>query len=99
MKLTVASGKGGTGKSMVAANLAFTLSMTGPVTLVDCDVEEPNLHLFFPAPAVEQEVTVPVPCVDDTRCQHCGKCGEFCRYGALTVLPDRVLFFPELKGR
>ena len=96
MKLAVASGKGGTGKSMVAANLAFTRSMAGPVTLVDCDVEEPNLHLFFPAPAVEQEITVPVPCVDETRCQHCGKCGEFCRYGALTVIPDRVLFFPEL---
>jgi MinD superfamily P-loop ATPase len=96
MKLAIASGKGGTGKSMVAANLAFTLSRTEQVTLVDCDVEEPNLHLFFPTPAIVTEVTVPVPVVDENTCQHCGLCGEFCQYGAMTVLSDRVLFFPEL---
>ena len=96
MKLAVASGKGGTGKSMVAANLAFTLAVTEQVTLVDCDVEEPNLHLFFPAPATARDVTVPVPVIDAGTCTLCGKCGEFCRYGALTVLPARVLFFPEL---
>jgi len=96
MKLAVASGKGGTGKSMVAANLAFTLACTGQVTLVDCDVEEPNLHLFFPAPATIRDVTVLVPVVDESICDHCGKCGEFCQYGAITVLRDRVLFFPEL---
>jgi len=96
MKLAVASGKGGTGKSMVAANLAFTLAWTGQVTLVDCDVEEPNLHLFFPSPATRTEVAVPVPVIEEFACKHCGKCGEFCQYGALTVLPDRVLFFPEL---
>ncbi|MFA5268722.1 MAG: ATP-binding protein [Methanoregula sp.] len=96
MKLAIASGKGGTGKSMVAANLAFTLSRTEPVTLVDCDVEEPNLHLFFPAPATTTDVTVPVPVIDETACQHCGLCGEFCQYGALTVLSNRILFFPEL---
>jgi len=96
MKLAIASGKGGTGKSMVAANLAFTLSRTEPVTLVDCDVEEPNLHLFFPAPAMTSDVTVPVPVVDETVCDHCGRCGKFCQYGAITVLRNRVLFFPEL---
>jgi len=96
MKLAIASGKGGTGKTMVAVNLAFTLARTGHVTLVDCDVEEPNLHLFFPAPAETREVTMPVPIVDEARCQNCGKCGEFCQYGALTVLADRILFFPEL---
>jgi MinD superfamily P-loop ATPase len=96
MKLAVASGKGGTGKSMVAANLAFTLAWTGQVTLVDCDVEEPNLHLFFPAPATTTEVTMPIPVVNETKCQHCGLCGEFCQYGALTVLSNRILFFPEL---
>jgi MinD superfamily P-loop ATPase len=96
MKLAVASGKGGTGKSMVAANLAFTLAWTGEITLVDCDVEEPNLHLFFPAPATMRDVTVAVPVVDGSACDRCGRCGEFCQYGALTVLPDRVLFFPEL---
>ena len=96
MKLAIASGKGGTGKSMVAANLAFTLSLTEHVTLVDCDVEEPNLHLFFPASATTTDITVPVPFVDDTTCQHCGLCGEFCQFGAMTVLADRILFFPEL---
>jgi MinD superfamily P-loop ATPase len=96
MKLAVASGKGGTGKSMVAANLAVTLSRTERVTLVDCDVEEPNLNLFFPAPVTSTEVTVLIPVVDETKCQHCGLCGEFCQYGALAVLQSRVLFFPEL---
>jgi MinD superfamily P-loop ATPase len=96
MKIAVASGKGGTGKSMVAANLAFTLSRSEPVTLVDCDVEEPNLHLFFPAPATSTDVTVPVPVIDEKACNRCGKCGEFCQYGALTVLESRALFFPEL---
>lgn len=96
MKLAVASGKGGTGKSMVAANLAYTLSRTEPVSLVDCDVEEPNLHLFFPAHGTTRDVTVPVPVIDESVCDRCGKCGEFCQYGAITVLPNRVLFFAEL---
>ncbi|RPI40614.1 MAG: ATPase [Methanoregulaceae archaeon] len=96
MKLAVASGKGGTGKSMVAANLAYTLSRTEPISLVDCDVEEPDLHLFFPAPVTKRNVTVPVPVIDESVCDRCGKCGEFCRYGAITVLPNRVLFFAEL---
>lgn len=96
MKLAIASGKGGTGKSMVAANIAFTLAQTGQITLVDCDVEEPNLHLFFPAPATTRDVTVPVPVVDESACDRCGKCGEFCQYGALTVMRDRILFFSEL---
>lgn len=96
MKLAVASGKGGTGKSMVAANIAYALSRTEPVTLIDCDVEEPDLHLFFPASATTRDVTMPVPVVDEAACDRCGKCGEFCQYGALTVLPDRILFFPEL---
>jgi MinD superfamily P-loop ATPase len=97
MKIAVASGKGGTGKTMVAANLAFTLSQSRGTTLVDCDVEEPNLHLFFPVPARSTtEVTVPVPVIDEEICDHCGRCGESCQYGALTVLSDLVLFFPEL---
>ncbi|MDD1709723.1 MAG: ATP-binding protein [Methanoregulaceae archaeon] len=97
MKVTVASGKGGTGKSMVAANLAWALSETSPVTLVDCDVEEPNLHLFFPQDPIErEEVTVPVPSIDLDRCTFCGDCAGFCAYGALLVTKDRVLFFPDL---
>ena len=57
MKIAIASGKGGTGKSTVAANLGFTLSLSREIALVDCDVEEPNLHLFFPAPATDVPVT------------------------------------------
>ena len=96
MKLVIASGKGGTGKSMVAANLAFTLAETGQISLVDCDVEEPNLHLFFPAVTTTRDVTLPIPVIDESICDHCRKCGEFCRYGAISVLPNRVLFFPDL---
>ncbi|WP_292727013.1 ATP-binding protein [Methanoculleus sp.] len=96
MKITIASCKGGTGKSTVAANLAYTLARSHEVVLVDCDVEEPNLHLFFPASAVDVPVTTPVPEIDPARCTFCGECGKFCRFGALSVLKDRVLIFPEL---
>jgi MinD superfamily P-loop ATPase len=96
MKIAVASGKGGTGKTMVAANLAFTLSLDRDTTLVDCDVEEPDLHLFFQAPETTTEVTVPVPVFDEQTCNRCGECSEFCQYGAIIVLRDRVLYFPEL---
>ncbi|KAF5087696.1 nucleotide-binding protein [Methanoculleus horonobensis] len=96
MKIAIASGKGGTGKSTVAANLACTLSRSREVALVDCDVEEPNLHLFFPAPAVDVPVTTTVPEIDPARCTLCGECGKFCRFGALSVLKDRVLVFPNL---
>lgn len=96
MRVAIASGKGGTGKSTVAANLAWALARSRDVALVDCDAEEPNLHLFFPAPATDVPVTTPVPEIDAARCTLCGECGRFCRFGALTVLKDRVLIFPEL---
>lgn len=95
MIITVASGKG-TGKSMVAANLAWSLAASDPVTLVDCDVEEPNLHLFFPeARAVVTPVTIMVPDVDPDRCTLCGDCARFCAFGALVAAKDRAFFFPE----
>ncbi len=96
MKLAIASGKGGTGKSMVAANLAFTLAMESQVSLVDCDVEEPNLHLFFPSDPATRDVTLPIPVIDESICTYCGTCGEFCRYGAISVLPKKLLFFADL---
>jgi MinD superfamily P-loop ATPase len=96
MKITVASGKGGTGKSMVAANLAWALSGSEEVLLIDCDVEEPNQHLFFleDSPVVTS-VSVPVPDINTDRCTYCGDCARFCAFGALVVTKDRVLSFPE----
>ncbi|MDN7023352.1 ATPase [Methanoculleus sp. FWC-SCC1] len=96
MKIVVASGKGGTGKSTVTANLAYSLSLTRDVAVVDCDVEEPNLHLFFPSASTDLPVTATIPEVDRSRCTFCGECGKFCRYGAISVLSDAVLIFPEL---
>lgn len=96
MQIVIASGKGGTGKSTVAANLAWSRAQAAPVTLVDCDVEEPNLHLFFPGGHADTRVTRLVPAFESDRCTLCGDCGRFCRFGAIAVLKDRVLFFPEI---
>jgi MinD superfamily P-loop ATPase len=96
MQIAIASGKGGTGKTTVAVNLALALSASRQVTLADCDVEEPNLHLFLSALAEEEIVTVLVPEIDTRTCILCGKCGQFCRYGALIVLKDQVLQYPKL---
>lgn len=96
MQIIIASGKGGTGKTTVSSNLGYVLSRRGRVTLADCDVEEPNLGLFFPCDPKKRDVFVTVPAVDENQCQHCGACSDLCRFGALTVLKDRVLFFPKL---
>lgn len=95
MRISVASGKGGTGKTTLAVNLALSI---GPCTLVDCDVEEPNCGLFLGGKARKiAEVALKVPKFDLERCTRCGKCSEFCRYHAIAVVPpDKLLFFPEL---
>ncbi len=95
MIISVASGKGGTGKTTVATNLA--LSLEGDVQLLDCDVEEPNAHLFI-RPEIEKTavVFIPVPEVDMAKCTLCGKCSEICRFKAIVVIGDTVLPFPEL---
>jgi len=98
MRIAIASGKGGTGKTTVATNMAAVLAERGrSVTYIDCDVEEPNGRLFL-TPDVEAEVSVgvPVPCIDQQRCTFCGQCSEICRFKALVVTPNRVLHFPEL---
>jgi len=95
MIIAVASGKGGTGKTTVAVNLAKVLP--GPVQLLDCDVEEPNAHLFLSGVLQEQEVvSIPVPEVDETFCNACGECARFCRYHAIVALKAEPLVFPEL---
>jgi MinD superfamily P-loop ATPase len=98
MTIAVASGKGGTGKTTVSTNLAWHLAETGQtVRYLDCDVEEPNGHLFL-KPEIEdiQEVTVPVPRVDLKACIGCGKCGELCRYNAIVAVKTNVLTFDNL---
>lgn len=96
MKIVIASGKGGTGKSTVAANMANSLSGIMPVTLVDCDVEVPNLHLFFKPDPEVREVCTTLPVVDLDLCTFCGDCGKFCRYGAIIVLKDNVMVFDKM---
>lgn len=95
MIISVASGKGGTGKTTIATNLACSLA--GDVTLLDCDVEEPNAHLFI-RPDIHETRTIstPVPEVDMTKCTLCGKCSEICQFNAIVVLGETVLPFPEL---
>ena len=95
MRLAVASGKGGTGKTTVALSLAFVAAH--PVMYVDCDVEEPNAHIFLrPRITNNTVVHIPVPSVDETRCTHCGECAAVCRYGAIASLPSMTLVFKEL---
>ena len=95
MEVAVASGKGGTGKTTVAVNLA--LSARGPVRLLDCDVEEPNCHIFLKAPLRPGEsVSIPVPCVDEAKCTSCGECSRVCQYHAIVSLATKPLVFPEL---
>lgn len=97
MVISIASGKGGTGKTTIAANLAWVASTTGPVTFLDCDVEEPDAHFYLkPVWTGEEEVCVPAPVIDSTRCDGCGKCAEFCRFNALAAIRGGVLVFEEL---
>lgn len=98
MRVTVASGKGGTGKTTVATNLADIASLEGrSVTYVDCDVEEPNGHLFLnPRWRERWPVSRFVPQVDETKCTHCGLCGQICQYSAIVPLGGTVLVYREL---
>jgi MinD superfamily P-loop ATPase len=95
MIVAVASGKGGTGKTTVAVNLA--LAVPGPVRLLDCDVEEPNCHIFLdPRIEAREAVCIPVPVVDEEKCTACGECGRICQYHAIVSLKTKPLVFPEL---
>lgn len=93
--ITVASGKGGTGKTTIACCLA--LSAQKPVQFLDCDVEEPNAHIFLkPDWNASEAVSLRVPEVDYSKCTFCGKCADICMFNALAVVPGQVLTFPEL---
>ncbi len=101
MIISVASGKGGTGKTTVAVNLA--LSIRDNVQFLDCDAEEPNAHIFLkPEIKYSGKVFIPVPEIDDSKCSYCGKCREVCAYNAIAVVPPsegrkgKVLVFANL---
>jgi len=94
MIVSVASGKGGTGKTSVAVNMALSISN---VQLLDCDVEEPNAHLLLhPKVHRTEPVYTLVPFINEELCDYCGKCAEFCQFNALFVSSEKILVFPEL---
>lgn len=95
MIISIASGKGGTGKTTIATNLAVSLGHG--VRLLDCDVEEPNDHIFLqPQIKHKEKVNVKVPQVDMNKCNLCGKCQEICQFKAIVVVGESVLTFHEL---
>ena len=97
MIISIASGKGGTGKTLVATSLALALAREHKVQLIDCDVEEPNDHIFLkPTFSKKEGASIPVPIIDEEKCTHCGKCSEVCVYHALAVLKTKVMTFHEL---
>jgi len=97
MIISIASGKGGTGKTLVATSLALSLANKRVVQLLDCDVEEPDAHIFLKPPfSYRETVSIPVPKLDEGKCNYCGRCAEVCAYNAIAVFTKHVLIFPEL---
>lgn len=97
MRVAVASGKGGTGKTTVAASIALTIAQDRNVAYLDCDVEEPNGHILL-KPVFEKREHVPVliPQIDESKCNYCRYCSEICAFHALAILPGTALVFSEL---
>lgn len=94
MKIAVASGKGGTGKTTIAVNLAMSIDNA---MLIDCDVEGPNSHIFFKTQMKKiKDVSIPAPVFDLDTCTLCGKCVEFCQYNSISIVGEKLLFFEEL---
>jgi MinD superfamily P-loop ATPase len=98
VRISVASGKGGTGKTTLATNFALTLAAEGQrVLYADCDVEEPNGHIFLkPTIKMSERIGIPVPDVDTSKCSACGECGKICQFSAIVCIDEEILVFPEL---
>ena len=97
MKIAVLSGKGGTGKTLISTNLAFVVSKENKVQLLDCDVEEPNSHLFLNTDwKTEKDVNLMLPVVNHNICDKNGRCAEECQFGAIVTYPTGTLIFNNL---
>jgi MinD superfamily P-loop ATPase len=97
MRIVVASGKGGTGKTTVATSLALVAAERESVRFMDCDVEAPNAGLFlYPELETRKEVGLLIPQVDEAACTYCGKCADVCQFHAIAVIGKKTLVFPEL---
>lgn len=94
LKIAVLSGKGGTGKTLVSVNLAATANNS---TYIDCDVEEPNGHLFLKPKDIKEEIVkVFIPSINEELCNGCRKCVEFCNFNALAFIKNKVMLFDEI---
>jgi len=98
MKIAVASGKGGTGKTTLATNLAYTAGLNERnVTYLDCDVEEPNGAIFLKPTINKQEpIERLVPVIDKARCTFCGQCEQICQFSAVVLIKQSILIYPEM---
>ena len=99
MKISIASGKGGTGKTFISTNLAYTFAKKGKgVAYLDCDVEEPNGHLFLQPEAIQtEEIKIKAPLkVDNEKCTGCRKCADACTYNAIAVVNNKAMIFSDL---
>jgi MinD superfamily P-loop ATPase len=95
MKIAVASGKGGTGKTTMAVSLA--LAAEGDVQLLDCDVEEPNAHIFLKGKLKrKREVTILLPEINEDKCDGCDECTNFCQFNAIALIGRVPLIYPEM---
>lgn len=94
MIISISSGKGGTGKTTVAVNLALALDNA---QLIDCDVEEPNAHILLKPKILEEKpVFAFYPSINENKCTYCGRCTELCQYNAIFVTQSGIMVFPEL---